>query len=611
MRAVHAWLNIEGERRNVQETFARVGFALTKGAGEGSIEPCPVFVDTCYAIQIEFDEPLVAHGFPKIKIFIEEDVISSYLPHLSLDGYSLTLELIDDSGEQKRIFSNYTGVIRMRFEIGDEEYQSVFLPVYIPNGFEQRNIEAIADFVSKKAHTLLKNKAIDTKLSAYGDGSGEQLAQKLVEFEQIASLYEMHWNYFRSNARYKLKTQGSVESFHKLSSYSAETVRFIATHPEELMPTSNRTGIRFAGRNYLPKHTLVQKNIQSHDIYENQVVCAFLKLVVLNARKLKAQMRALAQNAVPELPDIRSYCDSSVLMLGAVYEQIKTHIVRLDRVLSRLEILIDLYLPLMKVKPISLNSCPKPTATMFAIPSYKAVFNAIVNWFNKPAFELEKEYFVAQNSMKSQLYEYYVLIKIVNHFLDNGWELVQSQGIDWPNKPEYYINPDFDNSFILKKGKSRLRVYYVPVITPEDNGILKLYRASSFFLDNNYKLHGVSAKSPAYTPDYVLEFTEGKRRRFVIADAKYTRMANLMEGDQMMKLLLKYKFGLKTIESSDYVSKIVFFCGRPEFAENADPKLPAITDYPNPKTGARDSEIQVVSLTELSAPQIDNAIFAE
>ncbi len=611
MRAVHAWLNIEGERRFVQETFARVGFCLTKGAGEGHIEPCPVFADTCYAIQIEFDEQLPVHDFPKIKIFIEEDVISSYLPHLSLDGYSLTLELMDGSGEPKRIFSSYTGVIRMHFEIGDDEYQSVFLPVYIPNGFEQRNIEAIADFVSKRAHTLLKNKSIDTKLSSYGDGSGERLAQKLLEFEQIASLYEVHWNYFRSNARYKLKTKGTVESFHKLSSYSAETVRFIATHPEELMPTSNRTGIRFGGRNYLPKHTLVQKNIQSHDIYENQLVCAFLKLVVLDARKLKTQIRTLLQNAVPDLPEIKSYCDSSVLMLGAVYEQIKAHSARLDKVLGKLEILTDLYVSLMKVKPVSLNACPSPTATIFAIPAYKAVFNAIVNWFNKPSFELEKEYFVAQNSMKSQLYEYYVLIKIVEHFLAEGFELVESQSIDWPDKPEYYIHPDFDNRFILKKGNSRLNVYYVPVITPEDNGILRLYRSSSFFLDNNYKIRDVAANKPAYTPDYVLEFIEGKHRRYVIADAKYTRMQNLMEGDQMMKLLLKYKFGLKTIESADYVSKIVFFCGRPELPENAGLEIPVIADYPNPESGARDSEIHVVSLSELSAPQIDHTIFAK
>ena len=97
----------------------------------------------------------------------------------------------------------------------------------------------------------------------------------------------------------------------------------------------------------------------------------------------------------------------------------------------------------------------------------------------------------------------------------------------------------------------------------------------------------------------------------MIADAKYTRMQNLMEGDQMMKLLLKYKFGLKTIESADYVSKIVFFCGRPELPENAGLEIPVIADYPNPESGARDSEIHVVSLSELSAPQIDHTIFAK
>ena len=609
MRAIRAWLNIEGERRFVQETFARVGFELTLGKGDGRVEPCPVFADTCYAIQIEFEEILPMQDFPKIKIFTGDDVISSYLPHRSLDGHSLTLELLDGGAENKHLFSNYTGVIRLRFEIGDDEYQSVFLPVYIPNGYEQRNIEAIADFVSQKAHTLLKNKAIDTALSSYGDGSGERLAQKLVEYEQIATIYETQWSYFRSNARYKLKSEGSVESFHKLSSYSAETVRFIATHPEELMPTNNRTGIRFGGRNYLPKHTLVQKNIQSYDIYENQLVCGFLKLVVGEARVLKGQLRDLVQNAVPDLPEIKSYCDSSVLMLGAVYEQLKDHNVRLERVLARLEILIKLYLSLMKVKPVVLNCCPKPTATIFAVPAYKTVFNAIVSWFNKPAFELQKEYFVAQNSMKSQLYEYYVLIKIIAHFLDAGWELIESLNVDWPDKPEYYIKPDFDNSFILKKGKSTLTVYYVPVITPEDNGILKLYRASSFFLDSNYKIRDVAASKPAYTPDYVLEFVEGSKRRFIIADAKYTRMQNLMDGDQMMKLLLKYKFGLKTIEPKDYISKIIFFCGRPEPPDHADLKIPVIADYPNPQSGARDAAVHVVSLSELNAPTIDSVIF--
>lgn len=115
--------------------------------------------------------------------------------------------------------------------------------------------------------------------------------------EETIRTFETHFAGFRSHMRSKIVHEETTGPLEKLRQFDSRTIRFIAEHPEELMLTTARTGIRVGGQHYLPRRTLVNRPLKSFDTAENRAMLGFLKTL---AADLEKELALLESGAVAQ-----------------------------------------------------------------------------------------------------------------------------------------------------------------------------------------------------------------------------------------------------------------------------------------------------------------------
>lgn len=115
--------------------------------------------------------------------------------------------------------------------------------------------------------------------------------------EETIRTFETHFAGFRSHMRARIIHEETTGPLEKVRQFDSRTIRFIAEHPEELMLTTARTGIRVGGQHYLPRRTLVHHPLKSFDTAENRAMLGFLKTL---AADLEKELAGLESGAVAE-----------------------------------------------------------------------------------------------------------------------------------------------------------------------------------------------------------------------------------------------------------------------------------------------------------------------
>lgn len=163
---------------------------------------------------------------------------------------------------------------------------------------------------------------------------------------------------------------------------------------------------------------------------------------------------------------------------------------------------------MLKVKEVDLSYIPEPTALFRGILQYRMIYECIKSWFLYGNYELEHEDALVRIVSTSRIYEYYVLMQLINSLKIEGFELIRRKRFIYPahgiNKFDYDV--DCYNTFYLKNLTygCEATLYYQPVIygTYNENDI-GLYRNTS------WRLFGEVANSfntaCCYTPDYLLK----------------------------------------------------------------------------------------------------------
>lgn len=120
--------------------------------------------------------------------------------------------------------------------------------------------------------------------------------------EETIRTFETHFAGFRSHMRSKIVHEETTGPLEKLRQFDSKTIRFIAEHPEELMLTTARTGIRVGGQHYLPRRTLVNHPVKSFDTAENRAILGFLKTLAADLEKELALLESGADAQAPAKP---------------------------------------------------------------------------------------------------------------------------------------------------------------------------------------------------------------------------------------------------------------------------------------------------------------------
>lgn len=306
-------------------------------------------------------------------------------------------------------------------------------------------------------------------------GSATSFARRIALLERLLRTYEECSHYLRANARFRLVPQPRVDAVEKLRAVTSETVRYVAEHPDELVPSPSGAGLRVEGRTYLPRHVLVESSAKRFDTYENRAILGVLASL---GEELDADAREAAQCAelieVRE-PDRPGYVSTAAPLAKDAAKRLFAYAEALCGLERRTSVLFRDYRTMLPAEPLALKlsngkDVLRPTEVFRSIPAYRALFEAIsgVQRSEKPVLENEAALITAFG--RSRLFELHALFRVLEGLSAAGFRLTASRRVAEPELERAGRRevPDRPNRFLFEKITgacvAEVLVCYEPVV---------------------------------------------------------------------------------------------------------------------------------------------------
>lgn len=305
--------------------------------------------------------------------------------------------------------------------------------------------------------------------------SGSTLKRRIALLERLLRTYEECAHYLRANARFRLVPQSRVDAVEKLRAVTSDTVRYVAEHPDELVPSPSGAGLRIGGRTYLPRHVLVESSAKRFDTYENRAILGVLAAL---GEELRADAREAAERAeklrVRE-PDRPGYVSTASPLAKDAAKRILAYAEALLGLERRTSVLFRDYRTMLPAEPLLLTltngrDTLRPTEIFRSIPAYRALFEAIsgVQRSEKPVLENEAALITACG--RSRVFELHALFRVLEGLSAAGFKLTGTRRAAEPEleRAGRRDTPDRPNRFLFEKAAgdcvAEVLVCYEPVV---------------------------------------------------------------------------------------------------------------------------------------------------
>ena len=522
-----------------------------------------VYQDQDYQIRISFDEL--------------SDVNSYYL---TLNDDMVSIIPAPDGGLQvsidnERIFSQSYGYVRFRFVYKKNGIQGVlvspFISVLVRKGIRNESVRRMTEYIYRNNSVLLSNKSNTTKYQKDNNIGNSTVETKLVLLKRIIGVIESNYSYFRINSRYKTVHIERTDYFDKLQYVSSATIQYIAQHPDELRRTNADTGIIVNGHRYQPERTLITQNAISYDTEENKAIISFIARLSFDIQQLKKEIRNLINSNEYDSYEEEEYVSSTYYIYISTIDALRKMEMQADSYLKRILAAQLAYSNIFNIKAERLLSLPTPTAIFMSVPQYKQLYDCMNEWLKYADIGLQTQNQILGLKKMSEIYEFYVLLKLIKYIINKGYVLTNSSRIVYEfSRNHLYKNTIHNNCFVFSKGEETVTLYYQPVLysgrDDSDYGI-GLYRNNTTCLnkDNEEASYG-----EYYTPDYVIKYQNPNYSgtRFFILDAKYMLKENVLR-HQLAKLSFKYIFSITPVDLNDKVMGLYIINGQSDELEDS------------------------------------------
>ena len=511
-------------------------------------------IDRVHSVHVYINDAYEPSTYSHGKIYFPDRATSDRRIFSDCYGYvEISLTLVMDDGNEYNLFTDYLSVLVRRGQLNNA-------------------VKSMVDYVDKhQEHLLLNGVSKPRDLAGLKEQGYKSLSAQVILAEEIASVYEGNYGYFKANCRFRIEKVPSIDRLEHLQQVTPKTLEYIVSHPEELRPVTSTSGVRIDGRVYQPQKTLSLRNVNSYDLYENRVILNFLRKMIDEVEVLRDECGTLLQQIPTDEDYSPDYIYSSFFILSETRKRLEANIRKLSQLYDRFVTLFGLYSQVLKkirIEPLVIS--PKPTAIFLTVPQYNKIFVRIHQWFNFGIYDFAKENFMLSFIKISSLYESYLLAKLINYLGNRGYTLQEAKKCTYPaTSPNWkYKNTRGPNTFTFAKQAQRIRLYYQPVIYSSDrravNGI-GLYRNNSIpVAEDDYaeKRRG----DCYYSPDYLIEVEENDTRKYLILDAKFSDFETVRR-KQMKNLAFKYLFSISPILSTDSVLGLGIIYGKCEDGE--------------------------------------------
>ncbi|GEM_PF-953564 len=433
-------------------------------------------------------------------------------------------------------------------------------------------LREMSAYVNKQLRTLGQGLEKDTSFISYDwsekDSGTQRLLNRLQIIERVLKIYEQQATYFRTNARFRLVLTEKVEhQTGKVNNFTEQTLRYIIEHPNNLVPSSNGNGLRIQNRHYLPRRTLVRTSQKTFELRENQIVLGFLQTL---EKGLTEELQLLKQREIPTIPHIKSatgYVNSVELLLGEILERLNNYQQRISLCLKKVQRIFLQYREMLPVDSLVCQKMPPPSQIFLAIPAYRLIYDAMNHWFQLEKLSLAREDLLLESFERSQLYEYYCLLKQLELLQQGGLVLKKIERFCYTHPGKRFSQSSLPNTFYFEAldDLGQVTFFYEPVIsTPRpgqpssENGI-SLIRTSRMQWDKDGNISLLDGADLCYTPDYVVRIEKvGKAPRWFIADAKYRDSSKVLL-EEAPKIMFKYFMSMNPCDRGSIIGVWLFY----------------------------------------------------
>lgn len=488
--------------------------------------------------------------------------VNNYPVSMSFYKANGTIRFSESAG-QRRIFSDCFGLCQFKLLFSSNEglqiLESVRFQVMVHPSEENQAIGRMGNYVAARNGILLYGTESDySRAPQFTARQGGSMEDKVRLLQRMTLTLESCWRWIRTNPRVQTSENDGIKVG------SSQSVRYLATHPEMLHESNALHGIRIGRHSYLPSFPEKQSARASTDVYENQVILAFLKAVYEDIRALEVQLHQAKNDLPTRVEEREGYISSSFFMVSAsrqAMENLQKDLETLDGEFSRL---YEAYHSAIPAGEIVLNSMPAPTPAFTSLPAYRRIFEDIHNWFSLRAVSAQDMRFMETFLQITTLYEVFVLSRLLAFFQEAGFELVSARTHHYELDQEaLYKNTSINNVFVYRRQGIQVTVYYQPVIydaARKADSLVGLYRNTALSFPKGW---AEPSRGKYYTPDYLIEISsdEFTGRRYILGDAKYTNLHNV-QAYKVIPLVYKYLFSLSCYDPGDRITGLYIFQGK-------------------------------------------------
>ncbi len=473
--------------------------------------------------------------------------------------------------DDPKILQDHFGYVQfaavcINFETGKSfRLESDFIPVAVPKN-NTDSVKRMVDFVYNQDFSLLFQGNSKTSLGAgLKESSVETLETRLHIAREILLVLEKNYRFFMTNSKFKIVTEERIDRFERLKSISSATIRYMACHPEEMVPVYSHKGVRINGKNYQPERTLLLDNARTYDLYENRTILEFIKTIINTLQGIVKETNRISRTYQIDFTEKDGYVSSISFLYGNTVDLLKRVSEECVYLQDKYLELFNSYAALFKIGGNSvaiLEGVPKPSAIFMSIPHYHQVYNCFRQWFELGAMTLKKEQFVLSFLQISDLYEIYVLLKMVRFFLKDH-KLESADRIEYV-VPAFakYKNTSHNNCFKFKNESDSgiVTLYYQPFIDGKPSSVTGLFRNTSIPLAHDSES---DFRGKYYTPDYVfkIENEDIGQPIYIIADAKFSTVDSVKK-HQLSKLVYKYLFSISPVVKGHELVELLIINGK-------------------------------------------------
>jgi hypothetical protein len=477
---------------------------------------------------------------------------------LEIEFFSEEVELGRNiyKSKERKFFINNAGLASVDILIGDkDEALRVGIINVLSSKVTTERLFHMLKYISNVDNRLLHCCFSKTMLPTNSNLSDfVDLQHKLQATEAALQFIWDNRDRFRVQPCKRVKVKDIVSDYSNKVAIDDRTYDWLFENIDQFQPSTSSARSLFS---YFTKEFEASKVLSSEvyddtDIFENHVILSFLKSVSEFIENIRLSINSGGKEHERSITN-DDFTDVSSYVQNYVFEMLSKR----TKLLNRADNLCDSCIKFVKknlTRNYKKNIRPRVTQYVSKNSHYISLFKLIDNWWSMQISD-----FQSQNELESllysvqkldQVYEFFVLLKILDSFLELNFNFKRIDYLNFISKPSMNVNdvvlkPNdkaYNYYFLISDMGVEIKLFYEPAIYPHYNDIEngELYivdkDCSELSAEKLFKAKSIR------TPDYVLTVKKPDEEIMIyIIDAKFSSYETVLYERLPSKSLERYK----------------------------------------------------------------------